>query len=56
MANEEHLKKLMEAIEKKDIEIWNRWQKDHFNISIDIVRTNRMGAELDQSPAKLNCP
>ena len=46
MANEEHLKLLKEAIEKKDIEIWNEWRKENLNVTPDRNRADLSGAML----------
>jgi hypothetical protein len=36
MANKEHLAPLKEAIEKKDIEIWNKWRQENPDIRSDL--------------------
>jgi hypothetical protein len=49
--NEEHLARLKEAINKKDIKIWNRWRISNKNITpnfrnADLSRTDLRGADL----------
>jgi len=51
LGNEEHLARLMEAIKKKDIKIWNRWRNANPDIKpdfrkVDLNRTDLRGADL----------
>ncbi len=49
MANEEHLARLREALEKKDISIWNKWREENLNVEVDLRQANLMGAILINS-------
>lgn len=46
MANEEHLKRLKEAIEKKNIEIWNKWLAENPEKAPDLRKANLCDADL----------
>jgi uncharacterized protein YjbI with pentapeptide repeats len=52
MAKKEHLVKLAEAMEKQDIEIWNRWRRWHPDVKLDLSKVNLDGSDL--SGAKFN--
>ncbi|MBN2083587.1 MAG: pentapeptide repeat-containing protein [Anaerolineales bacterium] len=47
MANEQHLKRLIEAIEKHDISIWNRWRQEN-----PVVRPDLSGSDLRRADLK----
>ena len=46
MANEEHLKLLKEAIEKRNFGIWNKWRKESRNVRVDLREASLSGANL----------
>lgn len=41
MANEEHLKRIMEAAQKQDISLWNKWRQEQKDVRPDLC-----GADL----------
>ena len=49
MANEEHLKLLKEAIQKKDITIWNGWRLNNPHFRPDLSGAVLQGANLKQA-------
>jgi len=49
MANEEHLKIIKEAIEKKDIKIWNEWRLNNPHFRPDLSGAVLQGANLQQA-------
>lgn len=46
MANKEHLARLKEAIEKKDIKTWNKWRQEYPDVKLDFSEENFVGAYL----------
>ena len=49
MANEEHLKLLKEAIQKKDITMWNGWRLNNPHFRPDLSGAVLRGANLKQA-------
>jgi len=48
MANKEHLKVINEAIEKKDISIWNKWRKENPDVVPDLTDAIYKEADLSE--------
>ena len=51
--NEEHFKRLREALDRKDIGIWNKWKYNSSSVNIDlsgikIYHANLTGADLNE--------
>ncbi len=46
MANEDHLKLIKEAVEKKDITIWNQWRRENADVRMDLSHADLSGANL----------
>lgn len=46
MANDEHLAILMDALDKNDITIWNKWRDDNPNITPDLREADLNGKDL----------
>ena len=49
MAHADHLKVIKEAIEKKDIEIWNKWRQENPDIRPDLRGADLSEANLQQA-------
>jgi len=57
MANKEHLAILQEALEKQDINIWNKWRNTYFQNQTQRMKVdarNRSWEDIDLSYTKLN--
>ena len=46
MAHADHLKLIKEAIEKKDVTIWNRWRRENPDVGPDLRGAELSGADL----------
>ena len=46
MPNMKHLFQLSEALDKKDINLWNRWKENSWEELVDLSRTNLPGVDL----------
>ncbi len=46
MANEEHVQKLKESLEKKSCKLWNQWRKENPSIQVDLSKADLEGLNL----------